>query len=243
MRCAGADQARHWIDKARAAKFDPDKHLSYLDFARSYAAIAARRAVVLGDDDALATYQQAYELARHSVNPQYGEHALEKVVDEQLTAGHEEGTHETIKRMLTPRSIGRSWKRVCDHELAHGKLESARAAARSAIEALDQDGFEPLMAQELAPVAASAAIAGEKDLARKLLQRALALSEANARPKFNHPWIAGIQVHAGLLSDAYRTIQFVEEPSDRTQSVAKLCRALAKAEYVAQKSARQQEPR
>jgi hypothetical protein len=229
------DQARHWIEEARAVKFDPREQLACYEFARSYGALAARQAVVLGDDDALAAYGQAYELARLSVNLQYGEYAFERIIDEQLTAGHETGARETIKRIQTPRYIGRSWKRICQHELAHGNSDSARAAARSAVEALDQDGFEPFMAQELAPVAAAAALAGEKELARKLFRRALVLSEANETPKFNHPWIAGIQVHAGLLSDAYLTIQSVEEPSDRIQTLAKLCRALAKAECSAKK--------
>jgi hypothetical protein len=229
------DQAYHWIDKARAVKFDPEKPLAYYDFAQSYAAIAARQAVVLGDYAALAGYQQAYEFAKLSINPRYGENAFEKIIDEQLTAGHKKGTHETIKQIQTPRSIGKAWKRVCEHELANGNVESARAAARNAVEVLDRDGFEPFMAQEIAPVAATAALAGEKELAQRLFQRAIALSEANKSPKFNHPWIAGIQVNAGLLSDAYQTIQPVKERSGRTQPLAKLCKALAKAEYLSKK--------
>lgn len=87
------------------------------------------------------------------------------------------------------------------------------------------------MAQEMAPVAAAAALAGEKELAQRLFQRSLLLSETNETPKFNHPWIAGIQIYAGLLEDAYRTVQSVKEPSDRVKPMATLCKALAKREY------------
>jgi tetratricopeptide (TPR) repeat protein len=234
------DQARLWIDKARVVKFEPEKRADYVDFARSYAAIAARQAVVLGADEARAAYEKAYDFARHSPNTDYGEYAFERIVGEQLTAGDTQGARETIKRMLMPQYIAKSWKIICEHELAHGKADATRAAARAAVQSLDRDGFEPLMAQEMAPVAASAALAGEKELAQRLFERGLALSAANESPKFNHPWIAGIQVHAGLLSDAYRTIQSVEEPSDRIQPLAKLCRSLAKAEYISRKAARQE---
>jgi tetratricopeptide (TPR) repeat protein len=233
-------QAHLWIDKARAVKFEPEKRADYVDFARSYAAIAARKAVILGTEEALGAYEQAYDFARQTLATEFGEFAFERIVHEQLTAGDTQGARETIKRMLTPRYTAKCWKSICEHELAHGKADAARAAARAAVQALDRDGFEPLMAQEMAPVAAAAALAGEKEVAQQLFQRALALSEANETPKFNHPWIAGIQVHAGLLSDTYRTIQSVEEPSDRIGPMAELCRAVAKAEYVARKAARQE---
>jgi hypothetical protein len=236
------DQARHWIEKARAAKFDPSKPLAYFDFAKTYAALGARQAVVLGEEDARATYRQAYGFAGLSVNPEYGEYVFEQIVSEQLTAGYEEGARETIKRLQTPRYVAPCWKRICEYELEKGNADSARAAARAAVEALDRDGFEAFMAQEMAPVAATAALAGEKEVARKLFQRALTLSEANETPRFNHAWIARFQVHGGMLLDAYRTIQSVEEPTDRTQPLARLCRELAKVEYVGQKSARKQNP-
>jgi tetratricopeptide (TPR) repeat protein len=232
-------QAHLWIDKARARKLEADERVDYLQLAQSYAAIAARQAVVQGADEARPAYEQAYGFARYSLNTRYGEYVFERIVDEQLTAGDTIGARETIKRMQTPRYIGKCWKRICEHDLANGNAESARAAARAAVEQHDRDGFEPFMAQEVAPVAATAALAGEKELARRLFQRALTLSEANETPKFNHPWIAGIQVHGGLLADAYRTIQSVEEPADRIQPLAKLCRALTKAEFFARKAARQ----
>jgi hypothetical protein len=37
------------------------------------------------------------------------------------------------------------------------------------------------------------------------------------------------------LPDAFRTIQSIPEPTDRLHSLAKLCLALAKAEYAATK--------
>jgi hypothetical protein len=235
------DEAQRWMDRARAAKADQDNRsgsnefapLRSLEFAQAYAAIAARRVVVLGGNEGEALYSRAYEIALLAVNSKYGEHVFEEIIDEQLTAGDETGALETLKRVQAPRTIARSWKRICGYELARGRAASARAAARLAVQALDRDGFEPLMAQEMAPVAATAALAGEKELARKLFQRSLALSEVNETPKFNHPWIAGIQVHAGLFEDAYRTIQSVEEPADRTRPMAELCRALAKAQYQA----------
>jgi tetratricopeptide (TPR) repeat protein len=231
------NQAYAWINKARVVKLDPEKHLHFFDFAQSYAAVAARQAVILGAEQSLLAYDRAYELARFSVNPRYGEYAYEGIVKEQLSAGDLNGARETIKRIQAPRSIARSWRQICDYELAQGNTDRARAAARNAVAALDRDGFEPLMAQEMAPVAASAALAGEKELAQRLFQRALALSERNETPKFNHSWIAGIQVHAGLLSDAYRTIQWVDDSSDRIRPLSALCRALAQAEYQAQKAA------
>lgn len=236
------NQAHLWIDKARARKLDPEKPTDHIDFAKSYAAIAARQAVVLGAEEAFAAYEKAWDFARHSLTSKYGEYAFERIVHEQLTGGDIQGARGTIQRMLTPSYIAKSWQHVCEHDLARGNAESAGAAVRAAVEQLDRDGFEPSMAQEIAPVAAVAALAGEKELAQRLFQRALSLSEANESPKFNHPWIAGIQIHGGLLSDAYRTIQSVEEPSDRIGPLAELCRALAKADYVARKAARQEKP-
>lgn len=235
-------QAHHWIDKARSLKLDPNKRLSYFEFAQAYAAIAARQAVVLGADEPKLLYDQAYEFARLSVTPEYGEYVFERIINEQLTAGDSQGARETIKRMQTPRFIGKSWKRICEHNLNQGLKESARTAARQAVESLDRDGFEPFMAQDIAPVAATVALAGEKALAQSLFQRALALSERNDSPKFNHPWIADSQVRAELLADAYRTIQSVGEPSERIQPLAQLCKALAKAESVTNKVVPQQNP-
>jgi tetratricopeptide (TPR) repeat protein len=235
-------EAHQWIDKARAIQLDPEKRITYFNFAKAYSAIAGRQAVVLGAEQALVAYNQSYELARLSVDESFGEYAFEMIVDEQLRAGDTKGARETIKRVLTPRYIGRSWRSICAHHLAQGDTGAAREAARAAVEALDRDGFEPFMAQDMAPVAATAAAAGEKELAQRLIRRALALSETNETPKFNHPWIAGIQAQSGLFAEAYRTIQSIEEPADRVQPLAQLCRALAKAERAAQKLAGGQQP-
>ena len=86
------------------------------------------------------------------------------------------------------------------------------------------------MAEEMALVASNAARAGEKEIAQRLFQRALSLSDADKSPKSMHPFIASFQVHGGLLSDAYSTIQSIPKPTDRTQPLADLCLALAKAE-------------
>jgi tetratricopeptide (TPR) repeat protein len=232
------NESNRWIDRARISKTGFDQDFTNSDFASAYAAIAARRAVVFGAEEAAATYEQAFSLARLAVTPKFGEYVYEEIVDEQLTAGDTTGARETIKRVSQPRSIAGCWEKICKHELQNGNTESARLAARSAVEVLDRDGFEPFMAQDMAPVAAEAAIAGEKELAQKLFQRALGLSEVNETPKFNHPWIAGIQVHAGLYADAYKTIQLVEEPSDRTLPLSRLCKALAKAEYEGKRDGR-----
>jgi hypothetical protein len=223
-------QAREWLEKAFEAKFDPKERESYYGFAKSYAAIAARQAVVLGDEQAQPAYIIAYDLARQSVNPQYGEYTYERIVSEQLTAGDEKGIAQTLRSMLASRYIARAWAAICEHHLEHSQPESARAAARQAGQWLDQDGFEPFMAHDMAKVAATAALAGEKELAQKLFRRALALSEMNEDPKLDHPWIARMQIHAGLLSEAYDTIRSIPELNDRLTPQAELCLALAKAE-------------
>jgi hypothetical protein len=149
--------------------------------------------------------------------------------------GKQKGARETIARAPSPRSKGRCWLRICSSELARGKIESARAAGRRAVQELDNDGFEPFVAEDMALAASVASSAGEKEIGQKLFQRALGLSEANKSPKFHHSFIARFQVHGGLLADAHRTIQAIPKPSDRAQPLADLCKALAKAEYLEKK--------
>lgn len=228
-------QAHIWLDKARDLKLDLEMRIRLFDFAKAYAALAARQTIVLGTEEALTAYDRSYELARLTVTPEYGEYTFEQILVEQLAAGDESGARETLNRVLTPRSRAKCWHLLAKHSLEQGKDDPARAAARAAVQELDRDGFEPFMAQDMAPIAATAARAGENELAQKLFHRALALSEANEQPKFNHPWIAGIQAHAGFHSDAYRTIQTISQRSDRAQPLADLCLALAKAEYLATK--------
>ncbi len=230
-------QARQWMDKALNAKFDPTQPITSFDFARCYAAIAARQAVVLGDEGAADAYQQAYQLAALAVNPRYGEYAYEKVVDEQLKGGDESGARQTIRRMLKPTSIAKSWQRICEHDLTNRNEDSARAAARAAVQALDHDGFEPSTADEMARVAATAALAGETLLAQGLFKRALALLMTDAEPH-SQVWMAEMQIRGGLLKDAFHSIQSIPEPADRLGPLAKLCLALAQAEYAAQRTKR-----
>ena len=84
-------QARLWLEKARELKLDPEVRVTIHHFAEAYAAIGARQAVVLGGEESIAAYKQAYELVRLSVNPDYGEYTYEQIVGEQLIAGHVEG--------------------------------------------------------------------------------------------------------------------------------------------------------
>jgi hypothetical protein len=84
------DQAKNWLEKWRAFEFNPTRRGFYRNVAEAYAAVAARQAVVLGSDAAIAVYDQAYEFARLSVDrrdSQFGDFAFESIVSEQLMAG------------------------------------------------------------------------------------------------------------------------------------------------------------
>ncbi len=92
------------------------------------------------------------------------------------------------------------------------------------------------MAHDIAQVAATVALSGEIEAARTLFARAIDLSKQNDPPKFNHPWIAKMQVHGGLLLDAYQTLHNVDDPDDRIPTLADLARAAAKREFQASRS-------
>jgi tetratricopeptide (TPR) repeat protein len=228
-------QASDWTDKALTAKLATEELSTNRDFAQAYAALAGRQAAVLGNDEAQAAYRRAYELARHTIDNRFGEYTFERIVIEQLRAGDVQGTRQTIRQMTMPRYIARAWREICDHQLAQSEPDSARAAAREAVGWFLENEFEPAMAHDMARVAATAALAGEKELAQKLFRRALALSDRNEDPKFDHSWIAGQQVHARLLLDGFQTIQSVPDPADRTIPLAELCRAMAHTESKARK--------
>jgi hypothetical protein len=83
----------------------------------------------------------------------------------------------------------------------------------------------------MALVASNSARAGEKEIAERLFQRALSLSDSDKPAHSRHPFIASFQAHGDLLSDAYRTIQSISKLPDRAQPLADLCLALAKREF------------
>jgi hypothetical protein len=158
----------------------------------------------------------------------FGEFAYELVAAEQLTANDESGARETTKQTPTLRTA-RCWLRICHQDIARGDNNAARAAACAAAQILDRDGFDSFVAEDMALVASAAARAGEKEIAQELFHRALSLSDADKSPKSMHPFVASFQVHGGLLTDAYRTIQSIPKKSDRAQPLADLCLALGKA--------------
>jgi hypothetical protein len=236
------DAARSALAQAYAgleSQRQPNPRKSTLSgWAQDLAKVAAREQLIFGADAALAAYNLTYEFARRSVDPkdrQFGEFAFQLIVAEQLMAGDDTGARETIKHAPSPRTRGMCWTRICSYEIAKGNDERARSAARAAFEELNQDGFEPFVAEDMALVASNAARADEKEIAQRLFGRAIGLSEASKPPKAHHPFIASFQVHGGLLNDAYHTIQSITKPSDRSLPLAHLCRALAKAQYEASK--------
>src|SRR5262249_11494171 len=149
-----------------------------------------------GTDAAAAAYRRTYEIAALSVdsrNRQFGDFAFELIVNEQLIAGDEQGTRETIKRTPTIRTAARCWLRISNLNLAQEDTKSASTALNAAFDLLNRDGFEPNLAEDMALVASNAARAGEKAIAQRLFKRALALSDADKPPKSKHPFIASFQ--------------------------------------------------
>lgn len=224
------EQASEWTDRAFLAKTMTEERSTYHDFARAYAALAARQAVVLGREESQAAYHRAYELAQITNKPPYGEYAYERIVAEQLVGGDLSGIRQTIRRMIVPRSIARAWRSVCEHALQHTQADAAIASAREAADWFMQNEFKADAVHDMSSVAATAAVAGEAELAQKLFRRSLDLSEKHKDPKFAHASIASGQIHAGLLRDGFATIQTIPEASDRLRPLASLCLALAQAE-------------
>ncbi len=211
----------------------PDESHKLIDYAEHYAALAARTRLVAGVDAAIGSYEAAYQHAAMVVSSEYKFYGYERIVDTLLEGDDEAGAIAAIQRVLDSRSGAKCWKSISDHARAKRNGDSARQAARKATALLDQDGFEPFMAHDIAHVAASVARSGENELARRLFVRAIDLSKNNHPPKFNHPWIAKLQVHGDLLFDAYQTIQAIEEAEDRVQPLAELALAAAISEFKA----------
>jgi len=232
------DQACYWIEKWRSFEMNTMRRGSYSNLAEAYAAIGARQALMFDRDKANAAYQRAYDAANVSLDSRdsrFGDFAYELIVAEQLKADDEQGARETIKRTPTLRTAARCWIRISSYALARGDNGLARAASRAACQILDNDGFESFVAEDMALAASNAGRAGERETARKLFQRAIALSNADKSPKSMHPFIASFQVEGGLFTDAYATIQSISRPSDRPKPLADLCLAFAKAEKLERK--------
>ena len=224
-------QARQWLDKARAAKFDPEKPHVCIEYAEHYAALAARVCAVFGADAAVESYEMAYQHATMAVPSKYQYYGFEKIVDALLEADDEAGAIRATDRVVQQRSFANCCRAITDYARSKGRTEIATAAARKATQTLDHEGFEPFMAHDMAKVAASVALAGETELAKRLFKRASGLSEANNDPRFDHPWIAKMQIRGGLLRDAYATIQSIKIPEDRMQSLAEFAREAARIEF------------
>jgi len=223
-------QARVWLDKARAAKFDSNKPHDCIDFARAYAGLAARITAVLGDEAALETLHAAWQHALLAVSSNYEYFGFEEIIKEQLEADDFKGANRTIEHVVSHRSRAKCWSAISEYARKHGRTEEARAAAKAAAQELDRDGFKAFMAHDMAKVASSVALAGEADAARRLFTRAKGLSEADEDAKSYHSWIARMQVHGGLLTDAYATIRIITLPDDRAWPLAELAREAAKKE-------------
>jgi hypothetical protein len=146
-----------------------------------------------------------------------------------------EAAIRTAERVQHPRSKAMCWQRISDHSRKQRNLVAAKYSARQAAQLLLINDFRPFIARDMARVAATVAQAGEVELAKQVFERAIAFSNANDDPKFDHHWIARMQVSGGLLTDAYGTIQAITDANDRALPLAQLARAVAKAEFEASK--------
>jgi hypothetical protein len=169
------------------------------------------------------------------VDSDYGYYGFEKIVAAQLKAGDLREVHRAIERVPLPRERASSFRAIAEYALNFGLADTSRLAAKAMGQELDRDGFKSFMAHDMAYCAATVALAGEKDVARKLFQRAISLSLTNETPKFDHHWIARMQVKGGLYADAYKAIQAIDDKSDRALPLAELAREVAKVEYQASK--------
>lgn len=226
-------KAGQFMEAAKALKLDREMPIRSFDFASDCAALAARQLDILGTNVAAGKYQQAYDLA-NAIVPKYDYYGFEKIIQVQLEADDVRAARQTIERVLTSRYRARCWDKITGYYLENGLGDDAREAARLAASELDRDGFESFMAEDVARVAASVEAAGETELAHRLFERAIALSESDeTSPKSYYPWIARMQVSAGYLADAYKTIQGIRDSGSRAQPLAELALAVAKAEYAA----------
>lgn len=224
-------QAQTWLEKAYATAFNAENRLDYQDYAGAYAALGARQAAILDARAAASSYAKADELARSAVlregQVEEGFSVLRTIAVEQYRGGDVERARQTIERIVAPRHRARAWQEILRHTLQQRDEERARSAARAAATLLDQEGFEPDMASELALVAADVGRAGEKERSRRLFQRALALSEKATPPRSHHMLIGKAQIQAELLPEAYATARAISEPQERWYVLAALARAAA----------------
>jgi tetratricopeptide (TPR) repeat protein len=231
------EKSWQWLEAARAASFDPNRRDHYLDYAFNYASLAVRQAGVLEPDVVAGTYERAYDMAAKAIPTIYDYFGFEKIVEAQLQADDDRAALQTINKILSRKYRSHCWKRIIDYFVKQGRGTDARRLLNSVADELARGDSEPSIAQEIADIAALAARTGEPELAQRLFKRAIALSESErSDPKVHHGWIAKMQIHGGLLSDAYKTIQAIPDKDDRIQPLAELACEVAKTEYLAAKN-------
>jgi len=227
---AALGQGHKWLNVAKATNFDATQDLEFLNYGEAYAVVASRQRLLFGAEAARDAYEQAYDLAAQARAGKFEDFGFVKIVREQLKAGDVGGIPETMKRMLVLRHRTDAWRAVCEHYLVRSDNQAALTVARAAAAELDRGNLETIVARETANIAGCLAKGGDADFAKRLFQRAISLSERHDDSKFDHQWIAGQQVDAGFLADAYVTIQAIPEPQTRLIPLAELARAAAKRE-------------
>jgi hypothetical protein len=212
---------------------EKDKDHNLENYARQLNMIATQQFAAGAPPEAAATYEKAFAISQQiGAGLQRNAYYIE-IVELQCDVGDLETALKTVGLAEAPewRALGycRCGRRAAtdgDRPRAQQLLAKAEAVARSSPE------LQRVTA--MTKIGEAHAALGDKLTAKRLLDDARRM-EQDANDSNWNPEIARAQIRAGLLEDAYQTIQAIEEPRWRAQPLAELAHQAAKRQAVSDK--------